>query len=196
LDQFYNGDYFTRINTRDAPHNVYTSFSELDQLNQSKGYTTSTFTSWPRKADKKLVTPTAKTLDFAISSADFYAHYDYDATTNTYLRSEGGAAHLDLVSASDTAGVHLHPKVVIAAVMPLSNGELDASGAYYSEYSDTGSGTAYIFQDGGVTVGQWIKSDTNSQIVFADASGVPVKLNAGQTWISIVSSTGEVSYKP
>src|SRR5581483_7848643 len=30
LDEFYNGDYFTRISARDAPHNVYTSFAELD----------------------------------------------------------------------------------------------------------------------------------------------------------------------
>jgi hypothetical protein len=196
LDEFANGNYFTRIGARDAPHNVYTSFAELDQLNQAKGYSSSIFTSWPRKVDKKLATPTAKTLDFAISSSDYYAHYDYDPASNSYLRTEGGAAHLDLVSASDTTGVQLHPKVVIAVVMPLSQGELDASGAYYSNYNDSGSGAAYIFQDGGVTVGQWSKTDTTSQIQFTDSAGKPVKLDAGQTWISLVGDASEVAYKP
>ena len=196
LDQFANGSYFQRISARDAPHNVYTSFAQLDQLNQIKGYTTSSYTGWPRKKDKKITVPTAKTIDFAISSPDFYAHYDYDAASNSYLRSEAGAAHLDLVSASDGTGVQLKPKVVIAVVMPLSSGALDASGAYYSEYQDSGSGTAYVFQDGGVTVGQWSKSGTTDQIKFTDSAGNAIPLDAGQTWITVVGSAGEVTYKP
>jgi len=103
---------------------------------------------------------------------------------------------LDLVSASDGTGVQLKPKVVIAVVMPLSSGALDASGAYYSEYQDSGSGTAYVFQDGGVTVGQWSKSGTTDQIKFTDSAGNAIPLDAGQTWITVVGSAGEVTYKP
>lgn len=196
LDEFANGGSFWRINTRAAPHNVYTSFAKLDALNQAKGYTSSLFTSWPRKADKKLAAPTAKTIDFQISSPDYYVHYDYNAANNDYLRSEGGAAHLDLVSASDKTGVQLQPKVVIALVVPESNGALDSSGAYYSDYDDIGSGAAYVFQDGGVTVGTWTKSSTDSQIAFTDSSGAPIKLDAGQTWITLVGSSSKISYKP
>ncbi len=196
LDQFYNGSYFTRVNSRDAPHNVYTSFNQLDQLNESKGYITSQFTTWARKADHKLATPTAKTIDLAISSDDFHVHYDYDPTTNSYARSEGGAPHMDLVSASDAAGVQLKPKVVIAIVVPQSLGALDASGAYYTEYADTGSGTAYIFQDGGVQQGMWTKASTTDQFKFTTSTGIVIKLNAGQTWISLVGTTGQVAYAP
>ena len=196
LDQFSNGDYFTRISSRDAPHNVYTSFGSLDKLNASKGYTKSKFSSWARKADHKLVTPTAKTINLAISSPDFYSHYDYNATTDSYLRSEGGAPHKDLVSATDTTGVELNPKVVVAIVVPLSNGILDASNAYYSNYADSGTGTAYIFQDGSVTVGTWTKPGTTGQLEFADSQGKGVKLNAGQTWVSLVSAASQVTYSP
>lgn len=196
LDQFYNGSYFTRITARDAPHNVYTSFNQLDQLNQSKGYITSQFTPWPRKADKKMTTPSAKTIDLSISSADFSVHYDYDAASNSYARSEGGAPHMDLVSSSDTVGVQLKPKVVIALVMSQSLGALDSSGAYYTDYTDYGTGTAYVFQDGGVTQGTWTKASTTDQFKFADSAGNTIKLNAGQTWISLVGSAGDVSYAP
>ena len=196
LDQFFNGGAFTRVSSRDAPHNVYTSFAQLDQLNQSKGYTSSTYTKWPRKADKKLATPTAKTIDLAISSGDYHVHYDYDPTTNSYARSEGGAAHMDLVSASDTTGVQLKPKVVIGMVVPLSQGALDASGAYYSEYQTAGSGVAYVFQDGGVTQGTWTKAGTTGQVQFTDAAGHELKLNAGQTWVTLLGDAGQATYAP
>lgn len=196
LDEFANGAYFWRIAARYAPHNVYTSFAKLDALNQRRGYTSSLYTSWPRKADKKLAVPTAKTIDLQISSADYYVHYDYETASNSYLRSEGGAPHLDLVSAADKTGVRLLPKVVIALVVPQSLGALDASGAYYTDYDDIGSGTAYIFQDGDVTTATWTKSSTTSQLAFTDSTGAPVKLNAGQTWITLVGSSSKVIYKP
>lgn len=196
LDQFYNGGYFTRINSRYAPHNVYTSFARLDALNQAKGFTKSSFSGWPRKADKKLAVPTAKNIKLAVSSADFWATYAYDPASNTYMRSEAGQPHIELVNPGDKTGPQLHPKVVIALVMGLSNGALDASGAYYSEYQDTGSGQMYVFQDGGVTQGTWSKSDTTSQFSFSESNGAPLKLDAGQTWITIVGSPGGVTYSP
>lgn len=190
IDQFFNSSFYTRISSRAAPHNVYTSFDSLDKLNQSKGYTTSTYTSWARKADKKLTTPTAKSIDLSISSYYFNAHYDYDAGSNTYMRSEGGAAHLNLTSSSDKTGVQLHPNVVIAVVMPY----VINSDGQHTDYTDIGSGNAYVFQDGGVTVGKWNKTDAASQITFTDTAGAPLKLNAGQTWISLVSSDSGVTY--
>lgn len=57
LDEFFNPGSYWRSTSRAAPHNVYTSFAKLDALNKSKGYKTSTFTSWPRKQDAPLATP-------------------------------------------------------------------------------------------------------------------------------------------
>ena len=190
IDQFFNSGYYWRISSRFAPHNVYTSFEKLDQLNKAKGYTSSQYTPWLRKKDKKLATPTAATIDFQISSPLYYAHYDYDAASNTYNRSEGGAAHKMLTSAGDKTGVQLHPNVVIAAVMNYGI----ASDGQHSTYADTGSGTAYIFQDGGVTVGQWHKADNATMITFTDDKGAPFKINAGQTWVTLVADTGKVHY--
>lgn len=192
LDQFFNSGYFTRVSYRDAPHNVFTGFDRLDALNQAKGYTTSNFTIWPRKPDKKLAVPTAKTIDVQISSGDFFSHYDYDAKSNTYLRSEGGAPHMELVSADDKAGTQIHPKVVIALVMAYSI----ADDGQHSVYADSGSGEAFIFQDGGVTKGTWAKADSGSQIEFKDAAGAPLKLDAGQTWLTLVADSGKVTYAP
>lgn len=189
MNQFYNGSSYTRISSRQAPHNVYTSMSSLRSLEQSKGWTTSNFVSFPRKSDNPSKSPTATTINMNPSGPDMAVNYVYDAKLNSYKRSEGGAPMIDA-----NTGKQLEPKVVIAIVVPWTNGPLDASGAYYTDYSDIGSGTAYVFQDGIVTQGVWSKSSPTSQIQFTTTSGSPIKLNAGQTWITAIGSSSEVSY--
>ncbi len=189
MNQFYNGDYYHRVSTRPSPHNVYTSIGTLNALENKKGFG-SMFTGFPRSVkETPSAQPTANSIDFAISSATYNPHYDYDNAANAYKRSEGGAVQTDANS-----GQQLEPKVVIAIVVPLSRGALDASGAYYSDYNVLGTGTAYIFQNGIVTAGQWHKNDNASQITFTDATGIAIPLNRGQTWISAVSAATQVKY--
>ncbi len=90
----------------------------------------------------------------------------------------------------------LSPKVVIAIIVPLSQGALDTSGAYYSDYNVLGTGKAYVFQDGNVTLGSWTKQSNTSQIQFTDSTGKTIALDAGQTWITALSSSSLLSYSP
>jgi hypothetical protein len=191
LDQFANGGSYHRIDTRDAPHNVYTAVQTLTDLQISKGYTTSNYSGFVRKVAAPNPTPNAKTIDLSLSGYYYNPHFDYNPATNSYNRSEAGAPQTD-----QNTGQQLAPNVVIALVTPLGQGELDASGAYYSNYTVIGSGAAYIFQDGIVTIGQWNKASPTAQITFTDAAGKPIGLNPGQTWLTAVSSAGGVTYAP
>lgn len=187
LDQFFNPGSYWREPSRPAPHDVYTNFDKLDDLNKSKGYTNSNFTPWPRKGDQKLATPHAKSIDLDVASGTTYdVHYDYDATSNSYHRKLGGGPHIATNSASDTTGTLLAPKVVIAMVM--SYDVIDGSG--HSAYGTTGTGTVYVFQDGFAVQGSWYKIDRTSQITFKDSSGQPIKLNAGQVWVTAIKDGG------
>lgn len=190
MNEFYNAAYYQRISSRAAPHNVYTNTAELSKLEAIKGYTSSTFTSWPRKSPAPLKTPTASTINFTMSSSDYNDSYTYNPTTNDYSRFNGGTPQIDA-----NTNQQIKVPVVIAIVVQESNGPLDASNAYYSEYQTIGSGTAYVFQDGGVTVGQWSKSSNTTQIQFTSSSSKPIALNPGETWITAVTSTAAVSYK-
>ncbi len=186
LDQFANPKPYHRISSRYAPHNMYTSMAGLDELSKSKGFTSSKFDGFPRKDEKKLDTPTVTSMDFNISGYLYNPHYDYDATTNVYKRSEGGKPHIDAES-----GDQLAPKVVIVVVIPYGI----AANGVNSQYGNIGTGKAIVFQDGGKTEGTWSKSSGSDQIKFNDANGQPIKLNPGQTWISVVGSADRVSYK-
>jgi len=192
MDEFYNDSAYQRITSRYAPHNVYTGFPQLTTLEQSKGFTSSNFNGFPRKVDAPSSTPKVSKIDFALSGSDYDAHFDYAPSTNSYLRSQAGAPHMVV----DQNGIQkqIAPKVVIGIVVPLSQGALDASNAYYSDYTTVGSGQAFVFQDGNITLGTWTKKANTSQLSFSDSSGNVLKLNAGQTWITAVSDAGSVSY--
>jgi len=190
MNQFYNGGSYHRVSSRAAPHNVYTSIATLNQLEASKGYT-STYTGFARATKASPSTqPNATSIDMNLSGPAYNPHYDYDATTNSYKRSEGGSAHIDA-----NTNQQITPKVVIGLVVPLSRGALDSSGAYYSNYNVLGTGTAYIFQNGTVTIGHWTKASNAAQLTFTDDAGNAIPLNPGQTWITAVSATNQVSYK-
>ncbi len=190
INQFYHGNSFTRITSRIAPHNVYTSMSTLLNLESSLGYGYSSFTGFPRKADQPAKVPNATNIDLNLSYADFAVNYVYNPANNSYLRSEAGAPMIDA-----NTNAQLDPKVVIAMIVPWTYGPLDSTGANYVAYSDIGSGTADIFQDGTMTQANWTKASPTSQIVFTTLNNVPVQLNVGQTWITVVGSSSAISYK-
>lgn len=186
LDQSFNSSYYQRVSGKFAPHNVYSSIAQLNKLEDSKGYT-STFTGFERKTDEASKAPTAKTINLNISSAKYNVQYAYDAATNSYLRNLAGAPHTD-----EAAGKQINPKVVVAMVMQYG---IQADGKH-SQYNTIGSGAVTIFQDGVATTGTWAKSSKVGQITFRDAAGKPIKLNAGQTWLTMVNNAGSIVAAP
>ena len=187
LDQFANGGSYRRVSNRYAPHNLYTSLGDLVNLQKSKGWANSKFTSFPRKAEQASSAPTARTVDIKISGALYDVHYDYDTASNSYKRSEGGKPHVD-----ERSKEQISPKVVVAMVVPYSI----HSDGIHSVYQTIGSGTAYVFQDGIVSEVTWSKTSGKSQIAFKDTAGKALSFNAGQTWITATGLNTNVTYKP
>lgn len=188
IDQFFNSAHYWRSRDRFAPHNVYTSFEQLDALNVKKGYGTSVFTPWPRKDDTPAKTKNATKINVTVSGPLYNPSYLYDPPSNSYKRFLAGKPHVDREAGQ------LLPKVVI--VMDTNMTRVFEDG-YRESISTIGTGRARIFQDGTVTEATWTKKDRGSQITFTDSSGKEVKLNRGQTWITAVPSNqrGGVSWQ-
>src|SRR5690606_5733597 len=115
IDQFFNAGTYWRASDRYAPHNVYTSFERIDQLNRQKGYTESSFRALPRKDDSPAKEPTATSINVSISGPVYDSSYQYQSKTNSYLRSQGGAPH------NDREAGQINPKVVIVMKSPMSH---------------------------------------------------------------------------
>lgn len=186
IDQFANGKSFWRSKERKAPHNVYTSFENIDAFNKSKEYVLEEFTQFPRKDDQPTNSLTATTINMNISSKPYNSSLTYNSTNNSYLRFQGGAAHLD------KSGKQIEPKVVIALISSYSIVQEDGS---RSAYKTIGSGEAIVFQDGTATPATWTKADQKAQLKLTDPSGSEIKLNRGQTWFTVLSSRDKLSYR-
>lgn len=187
LDQGANAGSYTRTTDRYAPHNVYTSFARLQELQQKKGFTSSEFTGFVFKEEAQpAATPTASAVSVAISSAFYNSSYAYDKASNTYLRALAGTAHND-----ERTGKQIAPSNVVVLTVPYSI----QSDRIHSQYGTIGSGEVHIFQDGTVVKGTWHKSSRDSQITFVSADGQPIKLTPGQTWVTAVDSSNKVTYQ-
>lgn len=176
---------YRRVSNRFAPHNLYTDMASLDSIGNSKGYTSSTFVSWPRKKEQASSAPTAKSIDFNISGVLYNPHFDYDAVTNSYKRSMNKQPHKD-----EKSGAQISPKVVVGLVINRTQSGI------YSVYKTVGGGPVLVFQDGLITKGTWSKAGIRDQMIFKDSAGNPLKLNPGQTWISLITSEGAATFSP
>lgn len=187
LDQFFNAGSYHRTSDRAAPHNVYTGLDQLITLGQSKGFTSSNFTSFGRVDGSASKTPDASHLAINFSSALYNTTYQWDAATNTYARSEGGAPHIDREEGQIT------PSVVVALHVDETTVLQDG---YREHITTSGSGEADIFQNGTVTKATWRKNDQSSPLELIDATGKPISLVRGQTWIAAVpNGRGSVSWQ-
>ena len=187
IDQFYNGGTYWRATDRYAPHNVYTSFAKLDALNASKGYNTSEFTGFNRKDLAASKTPNATSINVGISGPAYNSSYTYDAATNTYPRSQGGAPHLDREQGQ------IAPVSVVVMNVNMTRTFEDG---YREQITTLGNGPVTIFQDGVAITGKWHKQYLESQLSFTTDDGKDIPLNRGQTWITAIpNGQGSVAWK-
>jgi hypothetical protein len=181
LDQFFNAGTYWRSTDRAAPHNVYTSFKNLDALNNAKGYNQSIFTGFSRVDGKASDQPTAGTVHVNFSSALYNTTYTYDKATNSYLRFMGGAPHLDREAGQ------ISPSVVVALRV---NMQLVMEDGYREQIDTTGSGDGVVFQNGTAQQITWHKAARTAPITLTDQNGADVPLVRGQTWVAAVPLQG------
>lgn len=181
IDQFFNSSAYRRASDRYAPHNVYTSFSKLSELNASKGYNASNPIPFDRTDDEKDPAQDATKVAIDISSPLYASEYSYDVATKLYNRSQAGAPHLDREAGQIQAKVIVALKVDMQRVM---------EDGYRESITTTGSGEAMIFQNGHANKVTWHKDSREAQLRFSDEAGNSFKLARGTTWISAVPNNG------
>jgi hypothetical protein len=189
-DEFRWGGSFWRIDTRYAPHNIYTDGRHLRSLaariNADEG---------PVKAAWRFAIdalPDDRPKGGRIIARYLYntIRYDYDQETNTYLRtvSVEGPEH-----DADT-GKRIAPKnVVIMVVQFAPLGDNTHKGRLEADV--IGSGTAWIATNGRTIKGTWRKTATTSPTRFYDRAGHAVTLTIGQTFIQVMKSALDVTIK-
>lgn len=190
LDQFVIGSP-TYYRLCYGEHCGYTSTDNLWNVATARGVNKPVqIESWRFKDDSPSKSPNA--VEVTVSFQGDYGYvvvWRYDPATNSYLRSNGGAAHID-----KETGQQIRVKTIV--VCSLQNlGYKIVTGVANRNFQTLGENNVKIFQDGTLSEGVWKKASRESRTRFYDTSGKEIALNQGQIWMEMIPAGSAVSYK-
>jgi hypothetical protein len=144
------------------------------------------YRSWLFKDDAPSSGSVSPEFDFWRDYKAYAVRWNYDKTTNSYKRVNGGEPFIDFNNKEQIAAKN----VIIQFAK--ETGPLDIH--KHLLYETIGTGKALIFQDGLVIEGKWSKKSRIDRTLFYDSTGSEVKFNRGQIWIEVLPTTGKVNY--
>lgn len=183
VDQFEHGGSFDRIPERPAPHNVFTSTKRIHEAAGKAGDRGGV--SVPGLQFGSEAKGGKSAISFAVPYAGSHrVTYAFDA--GTYKRTQGAQATTDEASKAE---LRLDNVVVIKTDFTEQPGIVeDELGSLSLEVRSTGTGPVVVLRDGQRFDGTWSR-EANGMYRFADASGGPIPLKPGLTWIHVVPTS-------
>jgi hypothetical protein len=169
--------YFHRVSSRPAPHNV---FSDTDTILKGGLARRHNLT-----APKPLFTygdPSATATpatSVAMSWPDASAAWRWNGSS--WLRTQNGTPDVLTNGARVKAD-----NVVVMQIRIGSTGIRDVAGNSSPLDVTIGSGKVWVFRDGNVIAGTWHRATIGSQLRFVDAAGAPIALHPGRTWVELL----------
>lgn len=146
------------------------------------------FVGWTFVDGSPSSSPTASKIDYGFWTGQpaFAVSWDYDPTTNTYLRSQGGEKHVDL---------NTNEQIVASNVVFMKTKEEGPlNSQQHMMYHVIGTGDAIIFKDGNSYEVTWTKKERESELEFKDAQGKKFEFNRGLIWVSVTDKDNKPTY--
>jgi len=191
LDQFVvGGAAFYRVGS--GEHSGFTDTGKLWNVLNGRGANTfPQIRSWAFKEDSSANPPAYSQINVNFSNANNYnVMWRYDASSNKYLRFNGGVSHTDRET-----GQQLSVKNVVVTFIDSLGYKQVTPGVSNRAFRTIGSGKAKIFLDGTIIEANWKKDGRAERTVYTDEKGKEIKLNRGQIWMEMVPSGSSVSYQ-
>jgi Protein of unknown function (DUF3048) N-terminal domain/Protein of unknown function (DUF3048) C-terminal domain len=167
---------------RDAPHNLYALGPQLFGAGGQPVPPPPLFQYYAKGAPPNPFAPGV--LSFHVNfDAGYDSSYTWDAPSGTWQRTFLGGPHMTV------SGKRVAPTNVVIQFTQYT-GEAEAT--------STGEGDVWVFSDGQLRQGRWIRPDHTQPARYVDQSGQPLLLRPGQTWIELlpVGNTVDVEYAP
>jgi hypothetical protein len=189
VDEFEHADAFERTTDKPAPYNTYTSGAKIRQAAGDKGKAPVDVPGLPFDGSakgepaKSDVAGASFTVPYVLESQR--TTYEYDGSTG-YRRTQGGTKTTD--SGKDVVPQNI---VIIKTEVTEIPGTADAAGSPSVDYRATGTGPLVVFRGGKRFEGTWSRQGTE-MYKLADASGAPITLLPGLTWLHIVPSSFDI----
>ena len=179
-------------------HTMYSTTQKLWEIGAKRSWTNEdedgikwdkNFYPWKFKDDKGgLGQATKITVPFWESQGAYTVEWNYDATCNCYNR-KNGSDHTDLNNKKQ-----IQAKNIVVQQQRESHANDGYEGNLHLLYGTTGSGKAFIFQDGNVIEGKWTKASRTARSKYTDSKGKEIEFNKGAIWIQTVPEGSKVTY--
>ncbi|HXF74124.1 MAG TPA: DUF3048 domain-containing protein [Actinomycetota bacterium] len=177
-------DAYERVDARPAPHNLYTSTAALYRAARARGGAPEpVFTYAPQL---ELRSRRAREVHLPFSSYSD-VRWTWSPRAGAWLRWHGDEPHR-LADGSQVAAAN-----VVVMVVRVTPGDIvDAAGNPSPEVDLLGRGRAYVFRDGRMVVGRWVREAEGDLTRFLTRDGEEIPLHPGVTWVELFPSTLEV----
>jgi len=160
---------------RDAPHNLYGLGQPLFDLGGDPKPSPALFLYMPNGAPPL---NEQGVIDFHVG---FQVGYDpvwtWVGATGTWARSIGG------VPQTVVGGAPIAPTNVVIQFTQYT-GEAEAQ--------TVGEGDVWVFTDGTIRQGRWVRPDKGRPAKYVDAAGNPIPLRPGRTWVELLPAGSAV----
>jgi hypothetical protein len=130
-------------------------------------------------------TTTQVAYEFWSGYKDFDVQWNYDAAANTY-KALWAVNRIDL---------NTNKQIEAKNVVILQAKEFPSVDVHKHNYIVTsGTGKAWVFQNGKTIEANWSKKDRESRTTFTDAKGKPIQFVRGMIWISVINKESTPAY--
>lgn len=207
-----NGKAYRRDSSKRAPHNLYSSTDQLRSISAAERVRGTPETGLQFDASSATPAPGARgatpspgaspspqagtppppggnEVSFSFGGRT-PSRYTYDAASGAYSRFHGTQLH------SSAGGEQLQAVNVVVLKVAVTPGTIkDAAGNLSPEITVIGNGEAIVLSGGRSVTGRWNRATPSAKTSITDASGGPVKLKPGNTWIHLVPITQAVTVR-
>jgi hypothetical protein len=182
---------YHRVSTRAAPHNAYTNTAALISC-AAKMHYPATYQNLPTRAfrDDTVLAERPASQTITIKYRTGTVGYQYDPTSDSYLRIIGGSPEID---PANNQQVYARTIVVMYQAVGYDPGSLDEVNRPY--VYNVGSGAATIFMEGQAITATWKKTSNTALTRFYDKSGNEIPFVRGEIFIQSVPIGTAVTYK-
>jgi hypothetical protein len=178
------GGAYYRIWSRPSPHNLFTTSQVLYSSVRDPGGPPSPQFDYlqPGGATTAAGVTQAGRVSIKFPQSGPEVSWTWDSLNASWMRSQDWTPDLD------ARGTQISAANVIFEFVPYSIvawQTIDGVTGPVPEANLVGGGEAWVLTGGRLIVGRWYKSSTSSITQFTDASGAPILLTPGKTWVEL-----------
>ncbi|MFT7647403.1 MAG: hypothetical protein ACI8Y4_002151 [Candidatus Poriferisodalaceae bacterium] len=172
--------YYRVFSGRRAPHNLVTDTPTIYELAEDQGGTPPALFEYREDGDE--LSPTATEVSTVrVDYGGYRIEYTWDAEVSGWARTQQGTDHLDADE------VRVAPENVVIQFIRYSS-SVAFAGSPHAEL--IGSGDVWILTDGHLIAGTWSRAGETDVTTYADATGAPILLTPGRTWVALPKADG------